>query len=283
MQKIWIVDAFTNEAYKGNPAAVMIVDEFPGDMQEIASEMNLPETSFVKQLSQNHYHIRWFSPVMEMRLVGHATLAAAHVLFQENLIVGKTITFKSLSGDLVVTQKDDGLVLDFPLQKTSEGLDETIFEFALNLFGDEIIEVVRAHDDALVIVKDESIVKNLKPNFSALANIDYVRGTIVSARGSSFDFVSRVFFPRFGVNEDPVCGSAHCRLAFYWGQKLKKTTFRAYQASARGGILDIEIHGERVHLKGNAVTIMEGLWKVQCKQVFDHQMKKTSDACSAVN
>ena len=260
-RKIWIVDAFTNKPYTGNPAGVMIVLDFPEDAQSIAAEMNLSETAFVKSLDDDRFTIRFFTPLVEVKLCGHATLATAHVLFQENLVQGDQITFESLLGLVSVIREKDGLVLDFPLQKTKEQLDVSVFKDALNIKSDDIVEAVQAQNNVIVLLQDESMVKQLKPDFAKIVKID-VHGVIVTAAGSAYDCVSRFFVPRIGINEDPVTGMAHCALADYWSQKLQKTTLRAYQASARGGELHLQVQDDRVLLKGQAVTIMEGLWKV---------------------
>jgi PhzF family phenazine biosynthesis protein len=260
--KIWIVDAFTDKAYKGNPAAVMLVSDFPTDAQSIAAEMNLSETAFVKPLRDNHFHIRWLTPTAEVKLCGHATLASAHILFQQDLVPQDHIVFESLSGPLFVKQEKNGLVLDFPLQKTGAQLDPVPFSAALNLSQTDIIEVLQAVDDVIVVLHDEDSVKHLNPDLNMLKTINS-RGVIVTAAGKTFDCVSRFFAPTIGIPEDPVTGSAHCKLADYWSRKLEKTALHAYQASARGGSMHIEIQGERVLLKGQAVTIMEGIWKVQ--------------------
>lgn len=262
MNDIWIVDAFTQEPYKGNPAAVMIVADFFSDTmcQSIAAEMNLSETAFVKVLDNNRFHIRWFTPTVEVKLCGHATLAAAHILYQNQYATVDHIALDSLSGPLKVQRLENALVLDFPLQKTGKTLDPTLFEKALKL-REPVVEVVEAYDDIIVVLENESSVANLEPDFVALAAVE-ARGIIVTAASQKYDFVSRFFAPRVGVNEDPVTGSAHCKLADYWSVKLGKHNLCAYQASARGGKIDLEIVKDRVLLKGNAVTVMKGQWQI---------------------
>ncbi|KAB8040763.1 PhzF family phenazine biosynthesis isomerase [Silvanigrella paludirubra] len=261
MTKIWIVDAFTDTAYRGNPAAVMIVDEFPLNMLQIAKEMNLSETAFVMPLGGNRFHIRWFTPTAEVKLCGHATLAAAHVLMSTKLILSDSIIFDSLSNELLVNKISDSYSLDFPLQKIGQNISKELYKKALQL-NDEILEVVKAFDDVLVLVKDEDIVKELSPDFSRLLEVD-ARGVIVTTHSSKYDFVSRFFAPKLGVNEDPVTGSAHCKLADYWSKKLNKKELIAYQASERGGVIKILVNDERVILNGKAITILEGKWLVQ--------------------
>lgn len=255
MQKIYTVDAFTSVPYKGNPAAVMIVDDFPEDMQQIAFEMNLSETAFVKPLGQDHFHIRWMTPTTEVKLCGHATLASAHIIFENSLNKENTLRFESLSGELIVCRTDKGYVLDFPLQLTGDSLDKAPFVEALNTT--KIIEVVQAFDDVIVRLNSEADVRNLQPIMEKLRRIE-VRGIIVTAAGESYDFVSRFFAPKVGVDEDPVTGSAHCKLAAYWSDRLQKSQMNAYQASTRGGELSLEVKGDRVLITGQAVTFLEG-------------------------
>lgn len=257
IRKIWIVDAFAEKPFTGNPAAVMLVDEFPNNMQEIAAEMNLSETAFVKSLSTDSFHIRWFTPKIEVKLCGHATLASAHILFSQNLIQSEQIHFDSLSGTLKVKKENDFFTLDFPLQKISHKLDHQKFIDGFG-FSDEIEEVYSALDDVIIRVKNEKIVRNLNPNFSLLKEVD-ARGIIVTAGSEKYDFISRFFAPRVGVNEDPVTGSAHCKLADYWQRVLGKKEFIAYQASGRGGTIQIKIVDDRVLLTGKAITTMEGV------------------------
>ncbi len=258
--KIWIVDAFTHRPFAGNPAAVTIIDEFPDDevCQKIAAEMNLSETAFIKRLNPNHFHIRWFTPKVEVKLCGHATLASAHILHQEKLIDGDEILFESLSGPLRVYLSGSKYTLDFPLQKTGAAMESAAIR---HNFG-KILQAIQAHDDVIIEVASEEEVRNFHPHPTELLQID-CRGIILTAKGSGrYDFVSRFFAPKVGVNEDPVTGSAHCKLAHYWQQKLQKSTFLAYQASARGGEIEIAIVKDRVHLTGEAVTIVQGEWQV---------------------
>jgi PhzF family phenazine biosynthesis protein len=256
--KIWIVDAFTDKPFHGNPAAVTVVKGFPNDemCQKIAAEMNLSETAFIKPLGIDHFHLRWFTPLVEVELCGHATLASSHILFQEKMIKGNTITFDSLSGPLFVKRDASDIILDFPLQKTGKTL--VVDQFKVLLGIESIINVVQAYDDVIVEISDEKTLRDLKLASSSVKKID-CRGLIITAKGNPpYDFVSRFFAPCEGIDEDPVTGSAHCKLADYWQQKLGKNEFLAYQASVRGGTLGVQIIGDRVHLKGQAVTMMEG-------------------------
>lgn len=259
MTRIWTVDAFTDLPYAGNPAAVMIVDQFPKDdlCQKIAAEMNLSETAFVKPLGQDHFHLRWFTPTVEVLLCGHATLATAHVLFEQKKTLGNKIQFDSLSGPLSVTQHETGLTLDFPLQKIEKSVPKEPFQDLLNV---PILNAVQAGEDIIVELECGETVRNLTVNFSAIEAMP-LRDLIITAKGNDkFDFISRVFAPKCGINEDPVTGSAHCKLVDYWQKKLDKKCFLAYQASQRGGSLKITIIEDRVHLSGQAITILEGKW-----------------------
>lgn len=257
--KIWTVDAFTNKPFAGNPAAVTIVNEFPDNdtCQKIAAEMNLSETAFVKPLADDHFHIRWFTPVVEAKLCGHATLASAHILYQEKLIKGDTMRFDSLSGPLLVYKSVDGLTLDFPLHTTGPELDIKQLQ---EIFPAKIIAAVQALDDIIIELEDEASVRSLVITPQKINQID-CRAVIVTAKADKqYDIVSRFFAPKVGINEDPVTGSAHCKLADYWHKKLGKTQLFAYQASPRGGELRLAIKGSRVHITGQAVTIVAGQW-----------------------
>lgn len=257
--KFWTVDAFAHKPYTGNPAAVILVDDFPDDVmcQQIAAEINLSETAFVKSLSKGRFHIRWFTPAVEVKLCGHATLAAAHVLDKNNLFHAESIAFQSLSGELIVNKRvDKRYALNFPLQMTQLS-DKS--SFAASFPQVALCEVAQAYDDIIVELEDDQAVRLFKPDFSLLAQID-CRGIIITAKGSEpYDFVSRFFGPRVGVNEDPLTGSAHCKLAHYWMKKLDKKHFQAYQASSRGGEINIEVEGDRVLLSGQAILMSEGL------------------------
>lgn len=264
MTKIWTVDSFTNQPYKGNPAGVMIVKDFPEDSicQIIAAEMNLSETAFIKPLQENHFHLRWFTPTTEVKLCGHATLAAAHILFEQKLVKDKIIEFDSLSGKLFVCREEDALSMDFPLQETGPDLDPKSFEETLSLPSGSILNAVQAYDDVILEMKSPKMLKELTLDTALVMKID-CRGLIITAKSNMpYDFISRFFAPRVGVPEDPVTGSAHCKLAHYWSKKLGKQNFFAYQASRRGGEISIQVSGDRVSLKGQAVTILEGEWKV---------------------
>lgn len=255
--KIWTVDAFTDQPFRGNPAAVTIVKDFPKDeiCLAIASEMNLSETAFIKPLAEDYYQIRWFTPVTEVRLCGHATLASAHLLFSEGFIKGERISFESLSGLLNVTKEEKGrYTLNFPLQPIDKPLPLDRFKA---IFGPTVLNAVQAFDDVLVELDDVQSLRRSAYDLSKIATIEARGVTLTAAGDQGYDFVSRFFAPRIGVPEDPVTGSAHCKLADYWQKKLGKSTFRAFQASKRGGEIEISIRDKRVLLTGSAKTILE--------------------------
>lgn len=255
--KIYQVDAFTPELFRGNPAAVCpLTDWLPDDtMQRIAAENNLAETAFIVP-EQDDYRIRWFTPTVEVDLCGHATLASAAVFF-EVLNHGKEmITFHSRSGPLTVTRKNDGrYTLDFPHDPPAPVADPPacIFE-GLRIAP---TAVWRGKFDYLVELPDEASVLALAPDFKALA-LASSRGVLVTARGTASDFTSRCFFPQSGIDEDPVTGSAHCMLVPYWATKLGKTGLKAVQASSRRGWLDCTLDGDRVRMSGHAVLYLKG-------------------------
>ena len=256
-QIIYQVDAFTDHPFAGNPAGVCLLLE-PAQtiwMQNMAQEMNLSETAFLIPQADG-FGLRWFTPAAEVRLCGHATLASAHILWQTGVLPpAEQAHFHTLSGLLTATQQGDWIEMDFPARPPRPvpppaGLAEAL--------GVTFQYVGRDADDYLVELESEAIVRALQPDISALGKLE-VRGTIVTARATDprFDFVSRFFAPAFGVNEDPVTGSAHCCLTPYWTNKLGKTDLTAYQASARGGILRVRMAGERVLLSGQAVMVMK--------------------------
>ena len=254
------VDAFTQTPYAGNPAGVCPLETaLPAAlMQQIAAENNLAETAFIvpRAGTPAEYDIRWFTPAVEIDLCGHATLAAAHVLFTHLHLAGPAITFHSQSGPLRVSREADGrLTLDFPsrppqvLAAHPTGLPDALRGTPLH---------VLAARDLLVVFNSEAEVRALKPDLARLAALEYV-GVIATAPGSGeVDFVSRFFGPRVGVPEDPVTGSAHSTLIPYWAARLGKTELRARQISARGGDLWCRLRGDRVDISGYAVTYAAG-------------------------
>jgi PhzF family phenazine biosynthesis protein len=252
---IFQIDAFTNVPYAGNPAAVCPLRDWLEDdiLQAIAQENNLSETAFFIR-NKNGYHIRWFTPVSEVDLCGHATLASAFVIFNYMEKDVKEITFQSRSGELKVFQDRDLLCMDFPSQPPEAC--ETPIELIKGL-GKEP-EAVLSSDDYFVVYSNAADIREITPDMSLLRKVD-LRGIIVTAKGDDCDFVSRFFAPKLGVDEDPVTGSAHCSLTPFWSKKLNKKKLHARQLSQRGGKLLLEDLGDRVIISGNAVKYMEGV------------------------
>jgi PhzF family phenazine biosynthesis protein len=252
---IYVVDAFTDQVFNGNPAAVCLTSE-PLDeelMQRIASEMNLSETAFLFPL-QEGYSLRWFTPNSEVDLCGHATLASAHMLWSTGILpLNQQASFFTKSGLLTAIKQDAWIQLNFPSEPVNACEYPSELMEALQI---DPIYVGRNRWDYFIEVESEDNIKRLSPNFSLLRTIQ-TRGINVTSRSKEYDFVSRCFFPAVGVDEDPVTGSSHCGLAPYWGLKLNKTDMYAYQASARGGILKISLHENRVLLSGQAVMVMK--------------------------
>ena len=253
---IYQVDAFTSEVFSGNPAAVCIIEEWLDDniMQSIALENNLSETAFIMQ-RDGQFKIRWFTPETEVDLCGHATLASAFVLFEEELIEDNTVTFESQSGPLIVEHLDNGLLsMNFPSRRPIVCKKPEVLEDAL----DTNVVATLASRDLLVILENEEKVSNLLPNLELLSRIEEYMAVIVSAKGNKVDFVSRFFAPNAGIPEDPVTGSSHCTLIPYWSEQLNKDKLHALQLSPRGGELFCENMGGRVVIKGKAVMYMKG-------------------------
>ncbi len=258
MIPVYIVDAFTKQPFKGNPAAVCIMPSvLPDDrMQAIAYEMNCPETAFVVKQNDG-FLLRWFAPLQEVDLCGHATLATAHILYEhQNISKHEKIKFYTKSGLLTIIYRDDTIIMDFPKE---EAYGCTIQQWIIDALGARPVYTGKNRMDYLVEVASEREVIEMNPDFITLKKMDS-RGVIVTAKSSSkdFDFVSRFFAPGLGVNEDPVTGSAHCCLGPYWQKKLQKNVFTAYQASHRSGIVNVEVDESRVYIGGKAVTILSG-------------------------
>jgi len=255
------VDAFTSQPFSGNPAGICLLNDEPlldEQLLAIAAENNLAETAFLWPLAEG-YRLRWFTPTVEVPLCGHATLASAHVLWESGRVPRQsTIRFQTLSGELTATAQSEGWIeLDFPARYGKPTTLPTEVQRALRLSP---IAVVAMEDRYLVEVATESEVRNLKPDFSSMTH-----NVIVTSRAeadSPFDFVSRFFAPASGVPEDPVTGSAHCCLATYWADQLGKTALLAYQASPRGGVIKVKLLGDRVRLAGQAVTLIEGVFRL---------------------
>jgi PhzF family phenazine biosynthesis protein len=256
MFKLYQVDAFTNSLFRGNPAAVCPLERWLNDelLQNIALENNLSETAFYIQ-DNNRYHIRWFTPETEVDLCGHATLAAAYVLFTEEHHTGDTIHFYSQkSGELTVTKNGKWLSLNFP----SDKLKPLELSQALTSgFNISPIAVYKGQTDYLFLFNTEKDIKNLAPDFTEIGKLD-CRGIIVTAQGETVDFVSRFFTPQCGINEDPVTGSAHTSLIPFWAKILNKSTLIAQQISARNGDLRCRYLNERVEISGQARLYMTG-------------------------
>ena len=252
------VDAFADSLFSGNPAAVCLLDAWPGTnrLQRIAAENNLSETAFVMPGKRGKWAIRWFTPKMEVDLCGHATLAAAHVLYVECGEAAEELIFTSRSGELKVSPLDGtGLGMDFPSVATRKAAVSPLLLEGLGGYPSEI----RVGVDCLCIFDAEEIVRELQPDFRLLARLSF-RGIIATAPADSrkVDFVSRFFAPSAGIDEDPVTGSSHCILAPYWSGRLGKNRMEARQISVRGGRIVCEVRGDRVWLEGTAVTYLRG-------------------------
>jgi PhzF family phenazine biosynthesis protein len=258
-QRITIVDAFTHVAFAGNPAAVCVLTEPTTEawMQSVAREMKHSETAFCIPQKDGSFGLRWFTPEGEVRLCGHATLAAAHVLWEEGWLEHrKTARFSTLSGELTAAPSGRVIELDFPSRPPSEveapaGLLDAL-DVAPSWIGRDV-------EDYVVLLADEAAVKACNPDFGPLRAIE-TRGVIITAPATqdNVDFVSRFFAPRFGIDEDPVTGSAHCCLTPFWASRLDKSVLTAHQLSARGGELEVELCGDRVKLRGTCVTTLRG-------------------------
>ncbi len=261
-QTIFQVDAFTNTPFSGNPAAVCILPKARDEqwMQHVAQEMNLSETAFLLRQADGSsgFNLRWFTPAVEVDLCGHATLASAHVLWETGeLQPGEQARFYTRSGLLTADRKGSWIEMNFPAKPEEPAaappnLGKALGITAMKYVGKNIF-------DYLVEVESEETVRNIKPDFTLLTTLP-IRGVMVTSRADSpeFDFVSRFFAPRVGVNEDPVTGSAHCCLAPFWSNRLCKHELVGYQASARGGVVQVRVDGERVYLGGQTVTVMRG-------------------------
>ncbi len=250
----FLVDAFTSRAFKGNPAGVFIVDEYPAneELLKLSSYYNWSEIAFIKPIKDDTFRIRWFSPKDEAPLCGHATLASTYVLFNSGYAKSNKIQLIYNSGTIDGEIDNSGKVsIYFPLKPVEKCSKPKISTY--DLFG--IRKSVGCERDDLVYVielEDPEAVRNAKPNFDLIKQVD-CRAIAITARGYEFDFHSRYFAPRVGIYEDPVCGSMHCRLANYWSKKLGKNAFRGFQESKRTGIVNLEIIGDLVKLSGDAV------------------------------
>jgi len=252
------VDAFTNRPFAGNPAAVCVLNQVPEEswMRNVAREMNLSETAFLVP-QDGGYHLRWFTPAVEVDLCGHATLASAHVLWEEgHLPAAAQARFYTRSGVLLAGRRGDWIEMDFPAKSPDPCEPPDGLTAAL---GAQPLFTGRSQFDYLVEVDSAATVRALQPDHSALRRLT-VRGVIVTARSDTpeFDFISRFFAPGAGIDEDPVTGSSHCCLGPYWGARLGKTDLTAFQASPRGGVVKVRCNGDRAYLYGQAVTVLRG-------------------------
>lgn len=253
---IYQVDAFTSNVFSGNPAAVCLLDEWIDDryLQSIAAENNLSETAYLVQ-NGNSFDLRWFTPVTEVDLCGHATLASAFVLFIYRNWSPDTIIFQTLKkGQLTVTRQDEFFEMDFPAlpayrQTPPDGLSSALGATSDLVYG--------STEDLMVVLDSEKTVVQVRPDFAAMESID-CRGIIITAQGDQCDFVSRFFAPSVGIPEDPVTGSAHCVLIPYWASVLDKQKLHALQVSKRGGELFCRLFDQRVRISGKAALYLEG-------------------------
>jgi PhzF family phenazine biosynthesis protein len=253
--KLFQIDAFTDRVFGGNPAAVCPLESWLDDklLQNIAAENNLAETVYFIKTGEG-FEIRWFTPKAEVDLCGHATIAAAHVIFNHSNFKGESISFQSRSGELKVKRTEGWYVLDFPadiLKKTE------VTAVHNSCFTQAPLEVYEGRSDLMFIYDSEEEIKSLQPRLAHIASLP-ARGIIITAKGSDTDFVSRFFAPAFGISEDPVTGSAHTTLIPYWSQRLHKTELTARQLSERGGYIKGTMLGERVEIAGQAAFYMAG-------------------------
>lgn len=251
---LYQIDAFATKPFEGNPAAICPLNEWLSDelMQSIATENNLSETAyFIK--NNNGYHIRWFTPAHEVNLCGHATLASAYVIFNILESEEQEITFESKSGSLTVKRNNDWLQMDFPSQPAVRC---EIPQQILEAFDETPIECLKS-EDYIVVFDNEETILNSNPKLSLLSELD-LRGVAITSKSKKYDFVTRFFAPKYGINEDPVTGSAFTQLIPYWSNKLNKNSLNAKQVSNRGGEVECIHSGERVTISGKAVKYMVG-------------------------
>jgi len=251
------IDSFTRQPFGGNPAAVCLLEtEPPADwMQHVAAEMNLSETAFTWP-GTGAFGLRWFTPVAEVDLCGHATLAAAHALWEtKHLAKNDPVLFDTRSGRLIASQKGDAIRMDFPVEAAIASDEGDL----ANALGSEIVWCGQNRMDYIVQLTDAAAVRECAPDLPRLAKLE-TRGVIITALADNdeSDFVSRFFCPGLGIDEDPVTGSAHCCLAPFWAERLGKTSLTGHQVSQRGGVIDCELAGDRVLLVGHAVTVLKG-------------------------
>lgn len=265
----YVVDAFTDMQFKGNPAAVCLLEDeiSEGLMQKIAYEMNLSESAFVKSVEgkpiseSNKFSLRWFTPKVEVPLCGHATLATSWVLFSDVALGYEKIEFETLSGTLISKKEEEGVLLDFPLSELEPYTPPMELISSLGVSGYEGCQLARESKKILIHLKDEEAVLKVNPDFEVMNDLSFedMIGVIVTSQGSPpYDFISRFFAPWVGVLEDPVTGSAHTVLTPYWSKILGKKEMLAYQASERGGELLVREKEDRVELVGSAQIVLKG-------------------------
>jgi predicted PhzF superfamily epimerase YddE/YHI9 len=261
---VYQVDAFTDRPFAGNPAGVCILPS-PRPVEwyrQVAAEMSLAETAFLVP-SQSGWSLRWFTPTVEVDLCGHATLAAAHVLYESGALAeDRPAEFYTRSGTLSAAKVGSAIELDFPSEPAELPIGEALESSLSAALGASVRCALRNRLDVLLELESDVAVRDLDPDFSALAQVE-TRGVIVTARaaeGRDYDFVSRFFAPAAGISEDPVTGSAHCALAPYWSAKLGRDRLVGYQASLRGGYVRVKLAGDRVRLLGRAVTVFRAEW-----------------------
>ncbi|GHB59670.1 PhzF family phenazine biosynthesis protein [Persicitalea jodogahamensis] len=254
--RLYQLDAFTDKLFAGNPAAVVPLEEWISDelMQQIACENNLAETAFYVP-TEHGFHIRWFTPTVEVDLCGHATLATAYVIFSIENYGQSEISFESRSGTLKVTRQDEWLTLDFPVDTYQVAVAPPALSESMKSV--ESFEVYKGKSDYMVVLETEEQVKELKPDIFILSTVP-TRGIIVTAPGDEVDFVSRFFAPQSGIDEDPVTGSAHTTLIPFWAEKLDKKVMTAKQLSARGGYLRCELADDRTLISGQVKLYLTG-------------------------
>ena len=252
---IYQVDAFTIGPFSGNPAAVCPLDAWLDDetMQSIAAENNLAETAFIVA-REDGYDLRWFTPLVEVDLCGHATLAAGYVVLNHLRTDLNSVSFETISGTLIVTRDGERLSMDFPARAPTPGAVSEALSDALGQAPSE----VHLSRDILAVYDDEASVRDLSPDQAKLLALDEGFGVIVTAKGDDVDFVSRFFVPKGGIAEDPVTGSAHCTLVPFWAERLGRLRFVAHQVSARCGELHCELRGDRVIMSGRCVLFLTG-------------------------
>jgi PhzF family phenazine biosynthesis protein len=256
MATIYKLDSFTTQRFSGNPAAVVLFDEYPDDalMRSIAAENNLSETAFLVA-SGSDYRIRWFTPTVEVPLCGHATLASAAVVLEKLQPGRRQVAFQSVSGPLPVTRIGETYRMNFPSWPAKP---TTVPRALVDALGAQPVQVLENDFNYMAVFDDDAIVRTLKPDLARIASLDR-SGVAVTAPGrGGYDMVSRYFAPAKGIAEDPVTGGAHCMLAPYWAERVGKQQLRGYQASARGGEITCRIVGDRVELEGACVFYLEG-------------------------